>query len=277
LDERDEALLKGICLGSLAGATLQEKLELAKKAGFDAVELGNLNERGTVTPSMTDDQVRALLPLFAATVPAHGMFAGDAWSVPLTAPDSAVRQRGLDLMYRSVDVAVLLGMSSLLIVPGAVNDDVAYDQAYEWAQEALRKLAQRAKGSGLLLGIENVGNKMLLSPLETARFIDEIGDPDFGAYFDVGNILGTGYPDQWIRILGQRIKRIHVKDRKAGPTGGGMPLLAGDVPWDRVMRELRAIGYDSYLTAEIGTFKHHAAEGAWQISRSLDALIGAPT
>jgi len=111
-----------------------------------------------------------------------------------------------------------------------------------------------------------------LSPLENVRFIDEIGDPNFGAYFDVGNILGTGYPDQWIRILGPRIKRIHVKDRKAGPTGGGMPLLAGDVPWDRVMRELRAIGYDSYLTAEIGTFKHHAEEGATQISRESRRL-----
>ena len=269
-------MLKGICLGSLAGTTLQEKLELARATGFDAVELGNLNERGAVTPSMTDDQVRALLPLFEATVPAHGMFAGDAWAVPLTAPDPIVRQHALDLMYRSVDVAVLLGMSSLLIVPGIVNDDVAYDQAYDWAQEALRKLAERARGSGLLLGIENVGNKMLLSPLENVRFIDEIGDPNLGAYFDVGNILGTGYPDQWIRILGPRIKRIHVKDRKAGPTGGGMPLLAGDVPWDRVMQELRAIGYDSYLTAEIGTFKHHAEEGATQISRSLDALINSP-
>jgi L-ribulose-5-phosphate 3-epimerase len=270
-------VLKGICLGSLAGATLQDKLELARATGFDAVELGNLNERGTVTPSMTDDQVRALLPLFAATVPAHGMFAGDAWNVPLTAPDPAVRQRGLDLMYRSVDVAALLGMSSLLIVPGIVNDDVAYDQAYDWAQEAIRKLATRSKGSGLLLAIENVGNKMLLSPLETARFIDEIGDPNVGAYFDVGNILGIGYPDQWIRILGKRIKRIHVKDRKSGPTGGAMPLLAGDVPWDRVMRELRAIGYDSYLTAEIGTFKHFGAESAAQISRSIDLLIGSAT
>jgi L-ribulose-5-phosphate 3-epimerase len=267
-------LLKGICLGSVAGATLQEKLELARTAGFDAVELGNLNDRGTVTPAMTDDQVRALLPIFEATVPAHGMFAGDAWAVPLTALDPAVRQRSLDLMYRSIDVAEILGMSSLLIVPGIVNDEIAYDQAYAWAQDALRKLGERAKGSGLLLGIENVGNKMLLSPLETARFIDEIGDPNVGAYFDVGNILGIGYPDQWIRILGKRIKRIHVKDRKSGPTGGGMPLLAGDVPWDRVMAELRAIGYDSYLTAEIGTFKHHAAEGVWQISRSIDALIG---
>ncbi len=268
-------MLKGICLGSLAGATPREKLELARAAGFHAVELGSLNERGLVTPEMTDQQVRDLTPLFADTVPAHGMFAGDAWSVPLTVNDPAVRQRGLDLMYRSIEVGVILGMSSLLIVPGIVNEDVPYDLAYERAQEALRKLAERNKGSGLLLGIENVGNKLLLSPLETARFIDEIGDPSFGAYFDVGNILAYGFPDQWIRILGHRVKRIHVKDRRSGPAGAGVPLLAGDVPWDRVMAELKAIGYDSFLTAEISPFKQHAAEGAYQISRSLDAIIGA--
>ena len=267
-------MLKGICLGALAGASLREKLQLARDAGFDGVELGNLNERGAVTPEMTDDQVKALRPLFEDTVPAHGMFAGDAWQVPLTSNDPAVRQRGLDLMYRSIEVGVLLGMSSLLIVPGIVNEEIPYDRAYDRAQEALRKLAERNKGTGLVPGIENVGNKLLLSPLETARFIDEIGDSAFGAYFDVGNILSIGYPDQWIRILGQRIKRIHVKDRKAGPTGGGATLLAGDVPWDRCMDELRAIGYDSYLTAEIPQFKHHAAESARQISRSLDVIMG---
>jgi hexulose-6-phosphate isomerase len=265
---------KGICWGSLPGATPKAKLELAKGAGFAAVELGNLSENGLVTPQMTDAEVKALRPLFQETVPVHGMYAGDAWKIPLTDNDTAVRQRGLDLMYRSIDVGRMLGMSSLLIVPGIVTDEVSYDAAYDRAQEALRKLAERNRGSGLVMGVENVGNRMLLSPLEMARVLDEIGDPDLGAYFDVGNILGYGYPDQWIRILGQRIKRIHVKDRRAGPTGGGAPLLAGDVPWGRVMAALREIGYDSYLTAELPVFKEHSDEGVRQISRSLDALIG---
>lgn len=271
-------MLKGICLGSLPGADLREKLELAKAAGFDAVELGNLTAGAPVTPEMSDDEVRALKPLIAETVPIAGMYAGDAWRVPLTDDDPAVRQRGLDLMYRSIEVGLLLGMSSLLIVPGAVTDTVPYDRAYERAQEALRKLAERNRGSGLLLGVENVWNRFLLSPLEMARFIDEIGDPDLGAYFDVGNIQAFGFPDQWIRILGQRVKRIHVKDfRGSGPTGAFVPLLAGDVPWDRVMPALRAIGYDSYITAELPVFQRFPAEGVYQIARSIDALIGAGT
>lgn len=265
---------KGICLGSIPGDTFREKLELARAAGFDAVELGGLTANAPVTPEMSDDAVRALLPLVAETLPLHGMYAGDAWRVPLTDNDPAVRQHGLDLMYRSVDIGVILGFSSLLIVPGIVTEDVSYDHAYERAQEALRRLCERNRGSGLALGIENVSNRFLLSPLELARFIDEIGDPALGAYFDVGNILATGFPDQWIRILGARIKRIHVKDyRTTGRVGMSVPLLAGDVDWPRVMDALRAIGYDSYLTAEIAQFKRHAPEGVYQISRSIDAIL----
>jgi len=267
-------VLKGICLGSLPGSSLREKFELAKTAGFDAVELGGLNETGAVTPDMTDGDVRRLKSLFDETVPVHGMYAGDAWKLPLTSNDASVRQRGLDLMYRSIDVAVILGMSSLLIVPGAVTEDVSYGHAYDRAREALRKVADRNSGSGLVLGIENVWNKFLLSPLEMARIIDEIGNDDLGAYFDVGNILNYGYPEQWIRILGQRVKRIHVKDFKGGGVSGAfMPLLAGDVPWDRVMTALHEIGYDSYITAETSPFKHHPVEGAHQIARALDAII----
>lgn len=267
-------MLKGICLGSIPGQSFQEKMELARAAGFDAVELGGLTAAAPVTPDMTDDQVRALLPLLAETLPLHGMYAGDAWKFPLTDNDPAIRQHGLDLMFRSVDVGMLLGFSSLLIVPGIVTEDVPYDLAYDRAQEALRKLAERNHGSGMALGIENVSNRFLLTPLEMARFIDEIGDPALGAYFDVGNILAYGFPDHWIRILGSRVKRIHVKDyRSNGPIGMSVPLLAGDVNWPRVMDALRAIGYDSYLTAEIAQFKRYAPEGVYQISRSIDAML----
>ncbi|MCL4507934.1 MAG: sugar phosphate isomerase/epimerase [Chloroflexi bacterium] len=268
-------MLKGICLGSLAGESFREKMELAKRAGFDAVELGNLNATGVVTPEMTGADVRALRPILEDTLPVHGMFAGDAWKLPLTDNDPAVRQQGLDLMYRSVEVAQILGMTSLLVVPGIVTPQVPYERAYERALAALQKLAAHNHGSGIVIGIENVWNRFLLSPLETARFIDEIGDPDFGAYFDVGNILAYGFSDQWIRTLGHRVKRVHVKDyRGSGPTGHFVPLLAGDVDWPAVMIALQEVGYDSYLTAEIGQFRHCGSEGAFQISRSLDAILG---
>ncbi len=267
-------MLKGICVGSLAGTSFRERMELAKRAGFDGVEIGNINDQGTVTPSMTDGEVRNLLPIIRDTLPVHGMFAGDAWRFPLTDNDPSVRQHGLDLMYRSLEVAAILGLTSLLVVPGIVTAEVSYDAAYDRAQEALQKLGERNRGSGLVIGIENVWNRFLLSPLEMVRFLDEIGDDAIGAYFDVGNILAYGFPEQWIRILGRRIKRIHVKDyRSPGPSGHFVPLLAGDVNWPAVMHVLSQIEYQSYLTAEVGTFRYASTEGAFQISRSLDAIF----
>lgn len=267
-------MLKGVCIGSLAGASFQERMELAKHVGFNGVELGNISDQGVVTPSMRDEEVRSLLPIIRDTVPLHGMFAGDAWRFPLTDNDPAIRQRGLDLMYRSLEVAAILDMTSLLVVPGIVTAEVPYDVAYDRAQEALRKLGERNRGSRLAIGIENVWNRFLLSPLEMIRFLDEIGDDAIGAYFDVGNILAYGFPEQWIQILGRRIKRIHVKDyRSPGPNGHFVPLLAGDVNWPAVMHALSQMGYQSYLTAEIGTFRYAGTEGAFQISRSLDAIF----
>jgi hexulose-6-phosphate isomerase len=87
-------------------------------------------------------------------------------------------------------------------------------------------------------------------------FIDVFGSEMVGAYFDVGNVLLTGYPEQWIRILGKRIKRVHVKDfkRSAGTAEGFVDLLEGDVDFQLVKKALADIGYDGYVTAELLPF-----------------------
>ena len=117
-----------------------------------------------------------------------------------------------------------MGVDTILVVPGIVSDTIAYDEAHERAQTALKELAPAAQELGVAIGVENVWKEFLLWPLEFARFIDEIngaaGTSIIGAYFDVGKILQYGYPDQWIRILGKRIKKVHVKDFKSGIGNG---------------------------------------------------------
>ncbi|RPJ45010.1 MAG: sugar phosphate isomerase/epimerase, partial [Chloroflexi bacterium] len=107
--------------------------------------------------------------------------------------------------------------------------------------------------AGVTICIENVWNKFLLSPLEMKGFIDSFGSPCVGSYFDVGNVLLTGYPDQWIRILGPRIRRVHIKDFKksVGTAAGFCDLLEGDVDFDAVKKALSGIQYSGYVTAEI--------------------------
>jgi len=147
-----------------------------------------------------------------------------------------------------------------LVVPGAVNvafepgsEIVEYDVAYERALSALKELAPVAEELKVSIGVENVWNKFLLSPMEMRDFIDAVGSPYVGSYFDVGNVLFCGYPEHWVKILGSRIKKVHFKDyrRNVGSLDGFVDLLAGDVDYKSVKAALDKIGYDNWVTAEM--------------------------
>lgn len=154
---------------------------------------------------------------------------------------------------------------------------VPYDIAYDRAQEAVSQLARTAAEHKVNIGLENVWNKFLLSPLEMRNFIDEIGSPWVGSYFDVGNTLANGYPQHWISILGKRIKKVHFKDyrRQAGGLHGFVDLLAGDVDYPVVVKALEAVGYDDYVIAEmIPAYTYHSEQIIYNTSRSMDRILG---
>ena len=127
----------------------------------------------------------------------------------------------------------------------------------------------------MAIGVENVWNKFLLSPIEMTGFLDACGSPWIRAYFDAGNVLQFGYPEQWIEILGKRIVRVHVKDfkRAVGNINGFTDLLAGDVDWPAVVRALRGVGYDSFVTAEMGAYRHYGDQIVYNTSAALDRIL----
>ena len=156
-----------------------------------------------------------------------------------------------------------MGTDAYLFVPGAVDvfflpdgEVVPYDVCYQRATDSIFQIAPTAEKLGVSIAVENVWNKFLLSPLEMRSFIDQFHSRNVGAYFDVGNVLLTGYPEQWIRILGSRIKRIHIKDfkRSIGTIDGFVDLLEGDVDFEAVKKALAEIGYDGFVTAEMLPF-----------------------
>jgi hexulose-6-phosphate isomerase len=116
--------------------------------------------------------------------------------------------------------------------------------------EGVQKLAPVADRHHVNLAIENVWNKLLLSPLEMRDFVDAIGSDHVGVFFDTGNVVIYGFPEQWIRILGRRVKKVHFKDFKRRGYEWTQ-LMEGDVNWPKVMTELRAIGYDDYVISEV--------------------------
>jgi len=256
--------------------SLAECFEAARQAGFDSIEV-NIAEDGELTLTSTEAEVRRIADSAReAGITLSSLSNGLGWKYPLTSNDPNVRRQGVEVLRAALTAAGWLGVDAILCVPGLVVADVRYDVAYERALAALKELAPEAETHGVFIGVENVWNKFLLSPLEMARFVDEIGSPWVGVYFDVGNILSYGYPQHWIEILGPRIKRVHVKDFKTeiGSIQGFANPLQGDVPWAAVRGALNGIGYHGYVTAEVGGYPAAPDLGLRHIAESLRQFFG---
>ncbi len=263
----------------------RERVRLAKTAGYGGVEV-NLEPGGEYTLEATGDQLARL----RRDIEAEGMcvscvYSRQQWVYPLTSQKLDVRRQGQAIVERLVWAAPLLGTDAVLVVPGAVDNSlfaetpeiVPYDVAYINAQACLREMAHDVGArQGVHLAVENVWNKFLLSPLELARFVDEVQSPWLGVYFDVGNVLRTGFPEHWIPILGARIKRVHFKDFRLSVDNrhGFVNLLEGDVNWPAVRAALNQIHYNSWITAEVLPPFHFSGERLiFETSASLDAIL----
>lgn len=266
-----------------ANLPLDECFRRAGVAGFEGLEVAFDGEGDldfNTTQSQAED-VRALAD--RRGVELAGLATGFLWEHPLTSDDPEKRRKGIAAVDKMLDIAKWLGVDAILVVPGAVHvfflpemTPVAYDVALERSRDALAALVPKAEANQVSIGLENVWNKFLLSPTEMRDFIDGFGSDRIGAYFDAGNVLPFGYPDQWIRILGDRVRRVHIKDFKAsvGTIDGFCDLLEGDVDFPAVMGALNEIGYDGWITAEMGMYKQFPQAILPATSMAMDFILG---
>jgi hexulose-6-phosphate isomerase len=164
--------------------------------------------------------------------------------------DRSVWEQSLDTIRRCLDATRALGVDTMLLTMGALHDDLYYNEAYANGLKALQLLAPHAEGLGVNIAVEYVWNKFLLSPMEFARFCDEVASPRVGLFFDTGNMVIFGFPQHWVRICGKHLMKVHFKDFKRQGYEW-TPLLEGDVHFPAVMAELRKIGYDGALLSEV--------------------------
>jgi L-ribulose-5-phosphate 3-epimerase len=223
-----------------------EKMKAVKAAGFEGVEMNSHMDQVEVV------QARDETGLFIPSV-----CGAQHWDKPLSHPDPKVRAEGLEALKQTLRDAKRYGASSVLLVPAVVNKEVAYDEAYKRSQAEIRKAIPLAEELGVKIAVENVWNQFLLSPLEAVRYVDEFNSPAVGWHFDVGNIINYGWPEQWVRILGRRIQKLHIKefsrerrDKEGLWKGFEVPLLEGDDDWPSVMKALDAVGYAGWAMTE---------------------------
>ncbi|MFY8329178.1 sugar phosphate isomerase/epimerase family protein [Vagococcus carniphilus] len=270
--------------------TVEETFQLAKEAGFETIEFNmaeevkvesivsdlGLEDTVHLTLNMREDELLKIKQLSEKyDLPISSIATALHWKYPLNDPDPTVREQGKEVARRMIDACYILGGDTVLIVPGVVNEERPYDTCYELAKESFIELAPYAEEKGIYLGVENVWNKFLYSPLEMRQFIDEINHPYVKVYFDAGNVLQFGFPDQWVRILGERIAKVHVKDfnTAVGNINGFTTLLAGSLNWPRLMESLKEIGYTGPITAELSPYAYEGDQLARDTAKAIKRLV----
>jgi len=221
-----------------------DRLELVRKVGFDAIEgqtVSDEREAEEIKRAADDAKVRI-----------HSVMNMAHWDNPLSSSDPAVVEKSLEGMRTSLHNAKLWGADAVLLVPAVVNPQTSYREAWTRSQKQIRKLIPLAEELKVIIAIEEVWNKFLLSPLEMPRYVDEFQSPWVKSYFDVGNVVLYGYPQDWIHNLGKRIAKVHLKDFKRLEEGyRWVNLGEGDIDWPAVRKAFADVGYTGYATTEL--------------------------
>lgn len=238
------------------GATVREKFLVARDCGYDGVELDSPN-------AFDVDEVLAARDETGIAIP--GVVDSVHWRDTLGDPDPEVRARGRAGVETAIrDCHAYHGGpgvedgGSVLLVPAVVNAGISYADAWSRSMAEIRRVLPLARELGVRISIENVWNGFLLSPLEAARYVDELDPTVMGWHFDVGNIVNFGWPAHWIEALGSRITRLDAKEfsrRKRDDEGlwrgFAVELLEGDCDWPATMAALDRIGYRGWMAAEV--------------------------
>jgi len=270
---------KGICATIFPKTMpLEEQFRQTRAAGFEGLEI----PIGDLLPL---DTGREQAQRLADAAQKAGVEIVSLWvSAPLSAnplnhPDPEVRARGVEALRKAITLASWMNCGVLLIVPGRLGTgpkfQYGYQETWDRVSAEMKKVVPDAEKARVCLAPENVWNKFLVSPLEMRAFVDQFRSPWVGAYFDIGNILQYGYPQDWILTLGARIKRVHAKDYKLSTRaeqGRFVDLLEGDVDWKDVMAALVKVGYRGFISPEY-SYRPDDPDYIRRISAALDKIL----
>lgn len=243
--------------------SLMDKFKIARDTGFDGISL--------FAPDVFDLR-EALAAQDKTGVRIHNVNNAVHWKIRLSDPEAQVRAHAQEALRDTLQFAHDCGADSILLVVGKVTDPEKenHEQVRLRSVEAIRKAIPVAARLGVRILCENVGNGFCADAAQWAAYLDGFSSPWVGAFFDIGNHHGIGGADHWIRTLGSRTVKLDIKDRNLD-RNKNCNLFEGHVDWAKIRRELSAIRFAGWATAEV---QGGDAARLRQVAANIDKALG---
>ena len=239
----------------LPDMTPEEAAHQLRSAGYDGVEWRlappavGPRARGHLC-SLPWEGLEAVLPRMRA------LCDGLHLAVPALGSYAAVGDGGA--VRRALEAAQVLGCPQVRVQPPRISGGRTYRETWAEAVRDLVRIEPLARRSRVKLLVELHHGGIVPSASLAYRLVGHCDPACVGVTYDPGNMVHEGY-EAWrlgLELLGPYLAHVHVKN--AGWTqqsGGGWkvewaPLEAGVVDWCAVMSDLRAVGYDGWLSLE---------------------------
>ena len=233
--------------------TWAEKLQAAKNAGFDYVEMSiDETDAKLARLDMTDGEIDEIVAAMrTVNLPFRSICLSGHRKYPLGSHDPKVRERSLDIMQKAISLAARLGIRTIQLA----GYDVYYEQGDEQTRADfianLKLSALMAAREGVVLGFETMETPFMDNVRKAMEYVNLVNSPYLGVYPDVGNVTnacllyGEDLADDFKTGAGHLVA-VHLKETVPGKYRE-IPYGTGHVDFAKAVKTSWALGVRRYV------------------------------
>lgn len=232
----------------------REKLEQAKKAGYDFLELSiDETDEKLARLEMSQKERRELADLASSIgVPFRSMCLSGHRKYPLGSNDPEIEKKSLEIMEKSIGLAADLGIRIIMLAGYDVYYEDSTPETVKRFEENLKKSTMMAASAGVMLGFETMETEFMNTVAKAMHYVKSVDSPFLNVYPDSGNITNAAvsYGTNVIEDLESgkgHLVGLHLKETVPG-IFREVPYGTGHVNFEEMIKKAWDLGIRRYVT-----------------------------
>lgn len=231
----------------------KEKLEAAKSAGFDFLEMSiDETEEKLERLEMTEKERLELIKLTKdAGIPIGTMCLSGHRKYPLGSHDPEVKKKSMEIMSKAIELASDLGIRIIQLAGYDVYYEESDEETRRYFTDNLKKAAEMAASAGVVLAFETMETGFMNTVEKAMKYVKQVSSVYLNVYPDIGNITNAAFTNgtdvlEDLKLGSGRLAAMHLKETKPG-IFREVPYGEGHVDFKKAIETAWKLGVRIYV------------------------------